>query len=994
MLPTFRRAPPLGRLAALLLAMGCSPDAAPVEPAQPTVLDEIGRHVPSAKRWFTMVADLSFARGRDGALEPDFRSLHSPLVLRRDPAGETLRPRMPDRADGPHTIALASDPAVWVTTRERTAAGVTASLVRGVVVYPGAVTGGDLLYKLTPTHVDEYLYLRRPPARLVRRVAIERGPGVAALRETPNTIEVIDRHGDARLRMTPPLARASDGKRRRGTVRLEGDELVMEVDLQGLAAPILVDPDWSTTGTMTVGHWQDAAWRMRDGRVMVVAGCSLSGCPESFAQSACGQVLADTETWSETTGTWTAGRPLATARYAFGSAPVGDGDLVVAGGCLTVGCTQTTATVERYRQREGAWSAAGTLSAPRASLAMVTLADGGALAIGGCDAGPCSAAVDRYDAATGAWSVRAPLPSPRGHATATVLRDGRVLVVGGCADAACATIVGTAALYDPVANTWVSAGTLSDARSGHSATLLASGDVLIAGGCADAACARTLPTTELWSAVGPSGGSFRPGATMPGARHDHTATALATGEVLIAGGASGAASSLPSAEVYVPAEDRWAAVEAMHLDRAYHVAALLDSRNVLLAGGCNTTTCMPWAEVFSTANLQEELARDGGTAPRDAAADSAPALDATWTAESPHPASCRTGARRCQTNAVQDLACPVRTHPLQDPDFQPDGFDLTVSGAEVTDNASGIVWQRTAGDAALDQAGAARYCAAYSTPSTPAGQWRLPSVVELSTLVDYGRHLPAIDPRLAGTRPENYWTSTPVSSGSTQTWTVKFDFGEVVPVGNGHAAFVRCVHGHMASADAGDPGRIRRAGPLVAEGATVRDEAMGLEWQREDDGVRRSWQEGLAYCAGLDLAGRTGWHMPNVAELRSIVEYGAASGGAVTDRAFTNARQDLYWTSTPNDGIPTLALSLSFNLGVIDGVTVTGLAYVRCVRHLEARAPSRPEPTGAGCGCRATRPEGTGDTTLLLALGCVLTIVASRAAATRARRAARSPRCP
>ncbi|MFO0648203.1 MAG: DUF1566 domain-containing protein [Polyangiales bacterium] len=967
-LDTHHRRLGLAQLVALLLGAGCALKTAPIDPPRPTVLDEIGQHVSSANRWFSMVADLSFSRATDGTLEPDFSSLHSALVLRQDGAGATLRPRMPARANEAHTLALATDPSVWVTTREYAATSARAEVVRGVVVYAGAVAGGDLLYKLTPTHVDEYLYLRRPPARLVRRARIERGPGVASLRQTSSILEVIDRGGDARLRLTPPLARASDGKRRRGTVRLEGDDIVMEIDLQGLAAPVLVDPDWSTTGTMTVGHWQDSAWRMRDGRVMVVAGCSLSGCPASFAQSACGQVLADTETWSEATGTWTAGRPLATARYAFGGAALDGGDYLVAGGCLTVGCTQTTDAAERYQQSANAWVAAGALTARRSNLAMVTLADGSALAIGGCDTGPCSTAVDRFDPATNTWTARAPLPSPRGHATATVLADGRVLVAGGCADTTCATILGSAVLYDPAANTWRSAGTLADARSGHSATALPSGGVLIAGGCGDAMCLRTLPTTELWSAEATSGGVFRAGATMPGARHDHTATTLATGEILFAGGANGAASSLPTAQVYLPAEDRWAAVEAMHLDRAYHVAMLLDSRNVLLAGGCNTQTCMPWAEVFSPANLPQETSLDGG---RDATVeDVGPAPDVWVTAPSPHPAAYRAGARKCQTNTAQGFDCPLRAYPFQDPDFQPSDFNLTAGATEVTDNVSGLVWQKAVTNAEVDQAGAVAYCAAYATPSALAGRWRLPSVVELATIVDYGRNLPSIDPRFVDTLPANYWTSTPVASGPSQTWTVKFDFGEVVQFGNAHTALVRCVHGHMPNADAGVAGRLRQAGALVADGLTVRDESTGLEWQREDDGVRRSWQDGLLYCARLDLAGKTGWHMPNVGELRGLVEYGGTARGAVLDPVFTRAHADLYWTSTPNDGIPTLASSISFNLGVIDGVTVTGLAYVRCVRHLEAR-PAAPE-TPANCGCRAVRATGRRDALGALAAGLAL----------------------
>jgi len=79
------------------------------------------------------------------------------------------------------------------------------------------------------------------------------------------------------------------------------------------------------------------------------------------------------------------------------------------------------------------------------------------------------------------------------------------------------------------------------------------------------------------------------------------------------------------------------------------------------------------------------------------------------------------------------------------------------------------------------------------------------------------------------------------------------------------------------------------------------------------------------------------------------------------DPAFTGAQGDLYWTSTQNEGAPTLSWAITFNLGVVDGISVTGLGYARCVRHIEppptnvdggqcmtgACGPS----TGSSCGC-------------------------------------------
>src|SRR5690242_13172824 len=90
--------------------------------------------------------------------------------------------------------------------------------------------------------------------------------------------------------------------------------------------------------------------------------------------------------------------------------------------------------------------------------------------------------------------------------------------------------------------TFAATGNMTAARSGHTATLLADGRVLIAGG--DAA-----GTAELYD---PATGTFASTGKMTAARAAHTATLLPNGTVLIAGGAYGPPRSLGSAELYDP----------------------------------------------------------------------------------------------------------------------------------------------------------------------------------------------------------------------------------------------------------------------------------------------------------------------------------------------------------------------------------------------------------------------------------------------------------
>jgi N-acetylneuraminic acid mutarotase len=107
--------------------------------------------------------------------------------------------------------------------------------------------------------------------------------------------------------------------------------------------------------------------------------------------------------------------------------------------------------------------------------------------------------------------------------------------------------LGGAELYNVTDGTWSPTGSLTTARSGHTAVLLPDGQVLVAGGLN--ASGQSLVsaevydfTTRMWTPVGPMGT----------ARTGHTATLLANGLVLVTGGndGSGSFTSFDTAELY------------------------------------------------------------------------------------------------------------------------------------------------------------------------------------------------------------------------------------------------------------------------------------------------------------------------------------------------------------------------------------------------------------------------------------------------------------
>ena len=113
-------------------------------------------------------------------------------------------------------------------------------------------------------------------------------------------------------------------------------------------------------------------------------------------------------------------------------------------------------------------------------------------------------------------------------------------------------------------------------RHQHSATTLRNGAVLIAGGMYHGA----LADARIYSA-----GGWSAAARLKKARSRHSATLLADGRVLVLGGFNGAA--LNAAEIYDPASDTWTSVLPLATPRCDHAAALLPDGSVLITGGYN-----------------------------------------------------------------------------------------------------------------------------------------------------------------------------------------------------------------------------------------------------------------------------------------------------------------------------------------------------------------------------------------------------------------------
>lgn len=241
---------------------------------------------------------------------------------------------------------------------------------------------------------------------------------------------------------------------------------------------------------------------------------------------------------------------------------------------------------EIYDPATNTWSPTGQMTVLRgASYESLSLSDGRVMAIGG--GGGASAEV--WSPTTGLWTSVAPMSAGRGYFTATLLASGKVLVAGGRTTSG--KIAG-AELYDPATNSWAPAGTMAAARDDHEATLLANGKVLVAGGSIAVGSGIASATAELYD---PATNAWSPTGAMREARGLHKLTPLASGKVLATGGAGGAGARV---ELYDPATGRWQREPAMGFERFGHESTLLSDGRVLVTGGQGTSGFLDSAEIY------------------------------------------------------------------------------------------------------------------------------------------------------------------------------------------------------------------------------------------------------------------------------------------------------------------------------------------------------------------------------------------------------------
>jgi len=273
---------------------------------------------------------------------------------------------------------------------------------------------------------------------------------------------------------------------------------------------------------------------------------------------------------------------MTTERAAHQATLLANGEVLITGGCARSGCSPFLRSVELFDPVGRRFLTAPAMSIPRASHTATLLQDGRVLVAGGCSTGGATASAELFEPATGRWRRIGDMTTARCSHIAVPLDDGRVFIMGGGAGRL--GDLTTAEVFDPRTLTFTSVGPMHENH--YLATRLADGRILVTGG--QGPRGEILRSAEIFD---PASGTFRRIGDMGVPRVKHAGALLPDGRVLIIGGSvAGYEARFSSTELYDPRTDRFVPGPSMRSGRykLRDAVTTLASGGVLVAGGATT----------------------------------------------------------------------------------------------------------------------------------------------------------------------------------------------------------------------------------------------------------------------------------------------------------------------------------------------------------------------------------------------------------------------
>jgi uncharacterized protein YjdB len=302
----------------------------------------------------------------------------------------------------------------------------------------------------------------------------------------------------------------------------------------------------TNTGSMAAARSAPAVL-LGNGKVLIAGGYSCD------ANQNCTS-LSSAEIYDPVAGTFSSAGNMTIDRYEHTMTLLNNGKVLIAGGETCSSATSCTAlnTAELYDPVAGTFTATGNLNAARFNASAVALSSGQVLIAGGFDGTNYPAAAELFNPATGAFTTTGSLNTPRANATATLLNDGEVMIAGGstCSSPGCPTatteLFYSSYFYYPTYPT----GNMTVPRFGETATMLTNGQIFLAGGYD--ACSTNCTSDATAEVFDPLAFTFTSSQALSTGRSGHTATLLADGSVLIVGGINNG-TTVSSTDSYQPA---------------------------------------------------------------------------------------------------------------------------------------------------------------------------------------------------------------------------------------------------------------------------------------------------------------------------------------------------------------------------------------------------------------------------------------------------------
>jgi uncharacterized protein DUF1566 len=259
----------------------------------------------------------------------------------------------------------------------------------------------------------------------------------------------------------------------------------------------------------------------------------------------------------------------------------------------------------------------------------------------------------------------------------------------------------------------------------------------------------------------------------------------------------------------------------------------------------------------------------------------------------------------------------------------PHSYDTQTPGV-VVDRVTGLIWQRNLPEKFYTFQAAQRQCDSLALAGRR--DWRLPSRIELVSLLDTTRIQPSIDMAAFPSTPIDwFWTASLAADSPSAAWYVYFYFGYPKTDDMTNSFSVRCVRSDRAPTALGVH--------YDVHAQEVLDLATGLRWQRTAAPKPLPFRAAATYCGQLKLGARQGekkankntWRVPTLVELLTLIDEGATA--PMIDRAaFPDTPPEPFWTSSTFANGAELAWYVRFDQGAGLYGRLIEAFRVRCVR--------------------------------------------------------------